>query len=140
MSTFTPTQPQTLPDSAWVPATIEALVERRDALAGRLGDAGWSGEEAFGVITAATEAVANAVRHGSLPGAEVAVAFRVTEQSAEVAVLDRGGPGSFEGSAPAVPENAESGRGLMLMRGLADRLGICPAGAGTFVLMEFSRA
>jgi anti-sigma regulatory factor (Ser/Thr protein kinase) len=140
MTASTLTQPRTLPDGSWAPATLATLADRRDRLTGLLDGAGWSAEEAFGVLTATTEAVASAVQHGSTPGAEIAVAFRVTERLAEVAVLDRGGPGSLERPSPTtLSDEAECGRGLILMEGFADRLGICPAGSGTFVLMEFSR-
>ncbi|MDX6647846.1 MAG: Histidine kinaselike ATPase domain, partial [Miltoncostaeaceae bacterium] len=92
-------------------------------------------------ILAAHEAVANAVEHGSTDGADVEVRFSVTRAQAAIWVIDGGRPGAaLPLGAPAPPPPASSrGRGLMIMRALADRLETWPAGAGAAVLMEFRR-
>ena len=125
-----------------VPADLTSLGPVRSAIGGALARRGWTGESAMSVLLAAHEAVANAVEHGSADGAEVEVRFTVTGAQAAIWVIDGGRPGAaLPLGAPAPPPPASSrGRGLMIMRALADRLETWPAGAGAAVLMEFRRS
>lgn len=78
-------------------------------------------EDAAGdVQIALTEACANAVRHAA--GLDYRVSLSVGPDGCEVEVLDTGtGPGLGAGeTAAAYDADAESGRGLFLMRALVD--------------------
>jgi len=92
------------------------------------------------VLVAVTEALANALEHGSTAGGEVAVGFVVGRERATVRVRDGGGPDP--GSGPAAPEPpppaADRGRGGALMHGLAERVVIREHSPGTEVRMEFA--
>jgi serine/threonine-protein kinase RsbW len=125
-----------------MPADLTSLGPVRSAIGGALARRGWTGESAMSVLLAAHEAVANAVEHGSEDGAEVEVRFTVTRAEAAIWVIDGGRAGSaLPLGAPSAPPPASSrGRGLMIMRALADRLETWPAGAGAAVLMEFRRS
>jgi anti-sigma regulatory factor (Ser/Thr protein kinase) len=124
-----------------VPAELTSLAPVRRALGSALARRGWTGERAMSVLLAAHEAVANAVEHGSSDGAEVEVRFSVTPAQAAVWVIDGGRPGAGLPPDGTTPPSAGSsrGRGLIIMRALADRLETWPAGRGAAVLMEFRR-
>jgi len=89
--------------------------------------------------TAVTEAVTNAVRHGSPAGEadEVGItAHRTADGSLRVEVADHGAgvPPSRLPSAMPAPD-ALSGRGLPLMQHLADAVEFRPAAAGHSVVL-----
>ena len=79
--------------SAHVPADLAALGAVRSHLAAALAGERWSPDASSRVLIASTEAMANAVEHGSAPGAGVDVSFTVTDETAWVRVLDSGCPG-----------------------------------------------
>jgi anti-sigma regulatory factor (Ser/Thr protein kinase) len=125
-----------------VPADLDALGQVRARLAAALEAERWSDDAAIRVMTASTEAMANALEHGSGPGARVEMAFRVTRRAASVRVTDAGRPGrrAVPGDEPeAPPTTSTHGRGRLLMRALADDVRIRRRGQGTEVRLGFGR-
>ena len=128
--------------TARVPADLEALAAVRNRLAAALTAERWSDDAAIRVMTASTEALANAVEHGSGPGARVEMAFRVTCRAASVRVTDGGRPGrpaELDDEPEAPSEASTNGRGRLLMRALADEVRIRRCGLGTEVRLGFGR-
>ena len=125
-----------------VPADLDALAGVRDRLAAALAAERWSDDAAIRVMTASTEALANAVEHGSGPGARVEMAFRVTRRAAAVRVTDAGrleSPAELDDEPEAPSEASTHGRGRLLMRALADEVRIRHRGLGTEVRLGFGR-
>jgi anti-sigma regulatory factor (Ser/Thr protein kinase) len=85
--------------------------------------------------------MANAVEHGSAPGAGIEVAVEVTELAARVRVLDDGRPGSETplGEPEVPPVTSLRGRGRLMMRALAEEMRVRRLGNGTEVLLVFHR-
>ena len=76
------------------------------------------------VLLAAGEAVANAIKHG---GGSVEIRVEVTERSVRVCVRDSGpgfDPVKLEQARLPSPSDAESGRGLYIIRQTADRAAV----------------
>jgi anti-sigma regulatory factor (Ser/Thr protein kinase) len=125
-----------------VAAELPALGLVRSALDDMLARAGWGGDEADRVLLAAGEALANAVEHGSVAGAQIEVWIATAPTQARVRIRDEGRPGephpTHEPVAP--PLTSARGRGRLIMARLADRLEVGPAGAGTEVMLEFARS
>jgi len=123
-------------------ADLNAAAPARAALADALTGEGWDAERAFDVLLAASEALANAVVHGSEPGACVEVELAVTRQRAWLRVADHGRADARCPSTPprAPKASATCGRGLLIMGALAERMRIATTGRGTEVVMEFARA
>lgn len=89
------------------------------------------GEMCDDVISIATELGSNAVKHtASGRGGSFAVELACSPFTVRVAVVDDGGPGE-----PRVIDDlgAEHGRGLLLVRGLADQVGLCGDDSGRVV-------
>jgi len=129
------------PSIVLVPADLVSLGVVRAALERALGDEGWDAESAARVVLAVAEAAANAVEHGSDPGALVEVNVRVRGAEARVRVVDSGradGPHPPAVIAPPPPD-ALRGRGLVIMQGLAQHLEVRSHGGGTEVIMDFHR-
>jgi anti-sigma regulatory factor (Ser/Thr protein kinase) len=127
--------------SVTVPAELGELLEVRDALASALRRCGWNEEDAFRVLISTDEAFANALSHGSEGTGTIRTAFRVTSTAATVIVADRNRAGVATPALPAVPpESSEHGRGLILMRALADRMLVRGGPCGTAVALAFTIA
>ena len=83
-------------------------------------------EEAYGnVLIAVTEAVNNAIQHGNAFSSELLVKVAVGDKSDEFCFTIKDGGKGFDFDAlpdPTAPENMlkENGRGIFLMRNLAD--------------------
>ncbi|HTI32655.1 MAG TPA: ATP-binding protein [Miltoncostaea sp.] len=124
-----------------VAAQIASVVEVRDALTGAFRAGGWPEDLMPLVVLAVGEAVANAIEHGSMPGAAVEVAVTVRPHWATVRVADEGRLGAaIPLVAPARPPATRiRGRGLLLMLDLAERVEVDAGGAGTSVLLRFAR-
>ena len=125
-----------------VPADLDALAGVRDRLAAALAAERWSDDAAIRVMTASTEALANALEHGSGPGARVEMAFRVTRRAAAVRVTDAGrlgSPAELDDEPEAPSEASTHGRGRLLMRALADEVRVRHRGLGTEVRLGFGR-
>jgi anti-sigma regulatory factor (Ser/Thr protein kinase) len=126
--------------STRVPADLAALGAVRSRLAEALARERWSDDAASRVLTASTEALVNALEHGSAPGARVGVAFTVTEQSASVRVRDGGCGRPAPVPEPArPPATSTHGRGALLMQALADEMLVSHRGDGTEVRLAFGR-
>jgi serine/threonine-protein kinase RsbW len=127
--------------SATVGAELDELLGVRDLLASALRRCGWNEEDAFRVLICADEAFANALSHGSEGAGTIRTAFRVTATTATVIVADRNRAGADAPALPAIPpESSEHGRGLILMRALADRLLVRGGPRGTAVALAFAIA
>jgi serine/threonine-protein kinase RsbW len=119
-----------------------SLVRGREAVRQELLSAGWGGEGVELVVLAVAEALANAIEHGSLPGAPVEISVEAGDATAEVQVTDHGRPGTRapRGIPPPPPLSSDHGRGLIIMSALADRLEIHRAGRGTRLRLRFVNA
>lgn len=92
------------------------------------------------VTLMAAELAANAVRHGHVPGRDFHLRLTVTPHLLRVEVADARGERAPDRDVPSPPPcDAESGRGLLLVAGLADRWGVAPreAAPGKYVWAEF---
>src|SRR5690606_41486052 len=102
-----------------LPTEPGSLPVMRRTLGRALGERGITGDRASRLLTAATEACTNAVEHGARGAYRVEVRFGAAD--CRIAVAHRG-PG-FAVPAPRMPgPDAESGRGLPMMRRLVDEV------------------
>lgn len=115
-------------DARWVPTV-------RDVAGSLLQTAGTPDDEVTDVQLALTEACANVVRHAA--GTDTyAVGVVIDAAGCEVEIVDHG-PGFEEGAADgSADDDAESGRGLDLMRALVDDLEVCADTATTRVVLR----
>lgn len=110
-----------------VPSSLEEL-HVVEALIDKVCMAAGVSEESFGnVLIAVTEAFNNAVIHGSGNNSDLSVEICVTDsaESLKFLVLDEGEGFDFDSvDDPTAPENIEkeNGRGIYLMRHLADEV------------------
>ena len=126
---------------AEVPADLMALLPARDAIADALIDLGWEQDEAMRVVVCAVEGLVNAVEHGSAADGRLTVRFDITAEHAELRIVDEGRPGAQPPRLdPALPpDDVTCGRGLTLMRGLADAMTCQANGRGTELWLAFDR-
>lgn len=125
-----------------VPADLAVVTFVRSALAAVLAREEWPADGAARMLLASTEAVTNAIEHGSPAGGAVEVELTVSVERAEVRVLDQGRPGI---ACPIIPDEAPPvtsprGRGLLIISRLADDVDVRAAGLGTRVSAGFLRA
>ena len=126
---------------ATLAADLRELVEVRDALAAALDACGWGPEDAFRVLICADEAIANALTHGSHETGTIGAGFRVTPTAATILVSDPNRAAAVVPETATTPaESSEHGRGLILMRALADRMRLRCGPAGTALTLRFSPA
>ena len=114
----------TVRDDHSATARIRGAVDRLAA------EHGLSAEATFDLKLAASEAVANALRHGSGNGRAVDVTLRPLDGAIEVEVTDAGTfarPGGID---------PERGRGIPLMVALADEVEFASTGDGTRVRLR----
>src|SRR3974390_2294189 len=125
-----------------VPATLRSLTFVRCALALVLDREPWSPEDAGRLLLAASEAVSNAIEHGSPPGGGAReIPVIVQRDGATLIVTDEGsGVEEPEIDAQATPPSPTSprGRGFPIMRSLADEVTVTRVGSGTRVTMRFA--
>ena len=124
-----------------LPADLAVLGFVRSAIACLLTREEWPPEAACLVLLASNEVLTNAIEHGSPVGAAVEVELTVTEDRADLRVVDQGLPGR---ALPCVPDEppppwSERGRGLLIISRLADELTVRPQGRGTEVNVGFLR-
>lgn len=121
-------------------AVRESLEPGRSLVRRALRREGWEAESVERVVLAVSEALTNAVEHGSSPGAAVVVEVVAAAGRASVRVIDAGRPGSAPPAALRTPPSpsSEHGRGLIIMRALSDRLEIRRSGRGTDVRLAFT--
>jgi serine/threonine-protein kinase RsbW len=125
-----------------VPADLAAVSFVRSVLASMLARGEWPSGASGRVLLASTEALTNAIEHGSPPGASVRVDLSITPERADILVVDEGRPGVGVPEVPAVspPPTATRGRGLIIMSRLADHLEVRAHGDGTQVSVLFIRS
>jgi anti-sigma regulatory factor (Ser/Thr protein kinase) len=124
-----------------VVADLAEMVTVRDALADALQECGWGEEDAFRVLICADEAMANALSHGSDPAGAIDIRFRVSPGAVSFVTGDHSTGGTQIPPAPALPaDTCEHGRGLILMRALADAFRISRRPGGTMVALGFRTA
>jgi anti-sigma regulatory factor (Ser/Thr protein kinase) len=118
--------------------------EVRQAVAHWMSTLGFLREEVEDFQTAITEAVTNAVRHGSPQGEAdqfLVSAYRLIDVSLAVDVSDSGPGLRPHEQMPAMPEpEATSGRGLPLMQELADAIQYLPSATGMRVRLIKKRS
>jgi len=125
-----------------VPADLAVVGFVRSALAAVLAREEWPADGAARMLLASTEAVTNAIEHGSPLGGAVEVGLIVTTERAEVRVLDQGRPGIPCPVIPRVapPPTHTRGRGLLIISRLADDVDLRSSGLGTRISAGFLRA
>lgn len=125
-----------------VPADLTVVSFVRSALACTLTRVDWPAGGSARVLLASTEALTNAIEHGSMPGDTVRVDLSIVADRADVVVVDQGRPGLEIPEVPreAPPSTATRGRGLLIISRLADEFALRPSGDGTEVSVGFSRA
>lgn len=125
-----------------VKADLTSLAEVRAALDATLDDSEWPQDDSSRLMLAAGEAVCNAIEHGSVETGQVEVEIDSDDTGLTLVVTDEGRPGAephLDLAAGAPPSHSIRGRGLMIMRELADEIAIEPHGEGTRVRMRFER-
>jgi len=113
----------------------------RSALACVLTREEWPADGAGRVLLASTEALTNAIEHGSPGGGAIEVELSVTPDRVDIRVLDQGHPGT---PLPVVPDappppDALRGRGLIIISRLSDDFELSARGDGTQVDVGFLR-
>lgn len=104
-----------------LPADLASFAAMRCDLADSLAELGWADVDVFRVLVCVDDAVANAITHRSSDDDRVAVGYRVTETNASFRIANATDPGTRLPDI-ATPHGAdEHGRGMLLMRALADR-------------------
>jgi anti-sigma regulatory factor (Ser/Thr protein kinase) len=123
-----------------IPADMAAVREVRGRLADMLVAGGWRDGDVGRVLLAVTEALGNAVEHGSREDAEVDLVVTVAPARAVVAVRDHGRVGTdVPHEPPALPPPTRlRGRGRLIMSVLADRYETRRWGTGFEVVLEFA--
>jgi anti-sigma regulatory factor (Ser/Thr protein kinase) len=124
-----------------IPADHAAVPFVRCTIVALLGREGWRGEPTMRVLLAASEAMSNAIEHGSPPDGTISILLAADAARAELVVRDQGrgaarAPVAVPGSLP--PATCTHGRGLIIIERLADRLELRAAGAGTEVVATFT--
>jgi anti-sigma regulatory factor (Ser/Thr protein kinase) len=124
--------------AAGVVADLTELAEVRDALADALCRCRWSDEDAFRVLVCADEAMANAVSHGSAEAGTIDIRFRVDQGAVNLVIGDHCTTETSIPSPLAIPDDtSEHGRGVILMRALADVFRMMRRPTGTLVALRF---
>lgn len=125
-----------------LPAEYESLTFSRDVVERALLGLGWSDDSVARIVLASSEAVCNAIEHGSERGADVELQLWSDDAGVRVEVRDHGRNGSptpqiLPTEPPAAGESR--GRGLMIMSRLSDEVAIGRNnGGGTRVVLEFA--
>lgn len=124
-----------------VAADLASLGVIRAALARALRREGWAESLHALLLLAVSEAVANAIEHGSPIGGEVEIGLTVTPEWATVRVADTGRMGAAMPLGAPVPPCSTSprGRGRLLMGRLAEQVEVRSDGRGTKVLLRFAK-
>jgi serine/threonine-protein kinase RsbW len=110
---------------AWLPATPEGAPMARAFVREAAGDLGVDSATTWELMLATTEAIANAVEHGSpCDPRGIELRLGVARGRLEVEVVDRGG------CFPEVPRTSKprghGGRGLPIMAAIVDNLEVVP--------------
>jgi anti-sigma regulatory factor (Ser/Thr protein kinase) len=124
-----------------LPADLAVVSFVRSAFACVLTREEWPADGAGAVLLASSEALTNAIEHGSTARGEVECRLVITGPRAHIRVVDQGRPDSTVPAVPALPPptTAARGRGLIIISRLADDLTVRPHGRGTEIEMAFLR-
>jgi anti-sigma regulatory factor (Ser/Thr protein kinase) len=118
-----------------IPADLGLLKEARDFAERAAADFGLDGNACYDVKLAMSEAVTNAIQHGSSSANDpIRIAVMAEGQALVFEVHDTG---RFRPRVMRGGELSESGRGLEFMRVLMDEVDLRPGSAGT--LMRFAK-
>jgi anti-sigma regulatory factor (Ser/Thr protein kinase) len=122
-------------------ADLTEVRSLREGLAAALARNGWGDDGVGRVVLSVTEALTNAVEHGSRHDGYIELSYLVTGSYAVVRVADDGRPGVPVpvGEPFAPPLESIRGRGRLIMHALAQRVTTAPIGDGTEVILEFDR-
>ncbi|HMM48920.1 MAG TPA: ATP-binding protein [Miltoncostaeaceae bacterium] len=125
-----------------IPADHTAVPPVREALARQLHREGWADEATGIVLLALSEALSNAIDHGSPRGGTVDVELVADHDMARFTVRDRGRRGErCPLATPRAPApTALRGRGLIIMERLADHLERRAMAGGTEIIADFHAA
>lgn len=123
-----------------LPAGHESLEAGRAAVRRALRAEGWRPEAVEPVVLAVSEALGNAVEHGSVAGARVVLAISAAGRRARVRVIDHGRPGASCPLEPPAPPSlaSEHGRGLIIMAAIARSLEVHRRANGTELRLAFT--
>jgi len=125
-----------------VPATLRSLTFVRCALALVLDREPWSPEDSGRLLLAASEAVSNAIEHGSpVDGGQIEVQVIVQRDGATLIVTDEGSganPPALDPLSEPPSDSSPRGRGFPIMQSLADDVHVSHVGAGTRIAMRFA--
>lgn len=126
-----------------IPADVAALARARREMAAALDGLGWDEQDAGRILLAGSEALSNAIEHGSPEAGAVAIAIESSGDRFVVRIRDQGRPGGTIPTPPSrePPPDHIRGRGLLIMSRLADAVTFRPGGAGgTEVTLTFRAA
>ena len=113
----------------WIDADVRRVREAREWAADAAHDFGLEYDDCYQVKLAVSEAVANAIQHGSSgPQDPIRISVRAHEDALVFDVLDTG---VFVGSDEAAGELSERGRGLELVALMMDDVELTPGEEGT---------
>jgi len=112
-----------------IPADLDQLSDAREFAAGIAREHGMSEDEVYGVRLAMSEAVANAIQHGSTAASDVvAISADLEGDSLAFYVRDTG---SFRPRLPPQGDLPERGRGLEFMGAVMDEVDLRASSEGT---------
>ncbi len=123
-----------------LPASAASLEPARATVRRALRAGGWRPEAVEPVVLAVSEALGNAVQHGSEPGARIVLAMSVTGRRARVRVIDHGRSGALCPEVPPAPPapSSEHGRGLIIMAAIARSVSVRRRVRGTEGRLAFT--
>lgn len=100
---------------------------------------GWCSEATARVMLATSEALSNAIDHGSTADGEIEVVLSADGDGAELVVRDQGRPDADLPALPVAPPPPDSpdGRGLLIIQRLAERVRLRPCGTGSELVADF---
>ena len=117
-----------------VPGKPENVVSARKFTAKVARKCGFSNEEIFGIKLAVSEAISNAMLHGSRNGNSgfIQVVYLFDQNKMRIIVIDEG---AFKPRKTSLSYEAEGGRGLNLISSFMDYVSIHPSTSGTSITM-----
>ena len=118
---------------SWLPAAPESAPLARAIVRDAAGEHGLSGEDTWDLMLATSEAVANAILHGSWcgdPARGVRLVVEVDESSISIEVCDCG---SFDAELRPAAQDDLGGRGIPIIAALADHFELVPEPSQTRV-------
>jgi anti-sigma regulatory factor (Ser/Thr protein kinase) len=123
---------------ATMPSDLAQIGPARHRLRDWLGGAGVGGRLEHDIVLSVGEALANAIEHGNGLDPDLSVSLEIF---AHASVIDAtiGDAGQWTDDSTSEPGDSERGRGLTLIRGLADQVDVVRRPYGTNVHLQFSR-